>query len=215
LLAGPNFLEYNISTAAFGILRKCKRDFLLLLLLTHEPHDASISRLEAYFGGSGSAAIPLCSKQRLTFMHESAVPKVSFVACNPTFEQASMKVTLDAVDQAILTYEALGPSNPINGSTDLLAIYTEDNITTVSAGFGSAFLLRTLFESENPPQMDYSNLDLFSDVSSYVATKVLKNKSSLADGNNLLLSVEKVFPVRIVPVQMMTIRVTQTSLAVG
>lgn len=108
-----------------------------------------------------------------------------------------MKVTLDAFTQAIVTYEALSLPSPINGSTDLIAVYQEDNITTVSAGFGTAFLLRTLFESESSTEMGYLNLDLYSDASSYVATKILNNKSSLANGNNLLLSVEKVFPVRL------------------
>jgi hypothetical protein len=122
------------------------------------------------------------------------MPKTSFLACNPTFEDFPARVTIDSGSQRILEYEALSPSKPIDGALDFAAVYQNDNTTKISAGFGSTFLLRALFASEFRDN-GFINTDLLCDVATGVTYKYLYDKSSLAEGNNFLLSVEKAFSV--------------------
>ena len=84
----------------------------------------------------------------------------------------------------------MGVPSPIEGVTDLASQYPEEGTTTVSAGFGSEFLLNILF-----PYQGWLNLDMWADESTTIATNMLYNKTLLADGETLQKSVEKIFPV--------------------
>src|SRR4051812_8039067 len=130
-----------------------------------------------------------------TMVLHRTLPRAAFVVCSPTFERFDAKVTIDSHTEAVLSSEIIATPTPIAGVTDLTSQY-QPNGTTISAAFGSAFLLRTLFEYERKFESGHYNLDMWSDASTAIEVNVLRNKSLLSNGDNLLQSVEKSFSVR-------------------
>jgi len=113
--------------------------------------------------------------------------------CNSTFQQFPAKATVDPETQAILSYQALGSPKAIDNVTDFAAVYLNNDTTSISAGFGSAFLLRSFFEGDPGATNPFRQQNLEVDIPSDVASSMMNNMSQMLDGDNLTLSTEKAF----------------------